>query len=262
MTTLPAIGTFESAPLGQPGGAALAKNALDEMLAVLHQIPGTNPASSYKIDSGGSLATNHPTVPVAVAPDVAHLLVDTAPGQTEDNLARIPLPTGAPRWLLVQPAVSGHTVVILSGMGGDGEIVLSTAGASRKFKLTNLFSGILLYRSGSAWKEWLRSYGSDQWGASGGVKWRWGHNGILRQSGSITTEAAADKIVTFAKPFLSNDYEVGAMMAITAASPTPSAGRLLVGWGKTTTQFRIKANTHDGTQSAVDVDWWAEGYAE
>jgi hypothetical protein len=147
MTSSPDLGFFSQQP---PPTFGQAKTALDQVLAVLCELPGGGAGETLTIAGGG------------IAPSRALVTVETEGGAAADDLDRVLFDThdSAGRHVLLRP-LSGRTVTVRHGRGGEGEIWLQNL---TDFAMATSRHWLALVRVGSQWHEWSRSYGSDQLG--------------------------------------------------------------------------------------------------
>jgi nucleotide-binding universal stress UspA family protein len=143
MTTLPIAGFFNDVITNQQ-----AKDAQDDMLAVLRETPGGQAVSTLTIATG------------SVTPDRSYHAIDTQSGAGSDDLDNI-LQTNHPegRILIIKPANDARDIVVKHAATGAGEILL---GDSADYLMQHTSQHLVLVRVGTVWIEISRFYGSEK----------------------------------------------------------------------------------------------------
>jgi len=143
MTEIPAAGYFGDVTRT----VAEAKQAQDDVLAVLRELPGGAARETLTIASG------------LVTPTRAFVRVDTEGGAASDDLTNIDQTNtrdGATLCLTIDS--STRPVTVRHGAGGAGQILLAR---SADFTIADTGTHVSLLRVGSTWVEVGRSYGAD-----------------------------------------------------------------------------------------------------
>ena len=147
MASLPAAGYFSQVDgSGQPAITVTeAKQAQDDTLAVIRQIPGGAAIEALTIAGG------------LISPTLGSGSVSSETGTADnlDNIAVTVLQDGA---LYMLTAAASHTITVRNNQGSSGKILTVDAAS---FVMTSTKHWLLLKLNGAQWEEVYRSYGPD-----------------------------------------------------------------------------------------------------
>ena len=143
MTVIPTAGVFTDVATTN----GVAKQAQDDMLAVLRELLGGSAETTLTISAG------------SVTPVSAAHAIDTEGAASSDDLTHMAItnhPDG--RFMLIRAANDARTVVVNHASGGSGQITLTD---SANFSLDQTNKWLLVKLSGTTWEEVFRSFGDD-----------------------------------------------------------------------------------------------------
>ncbi|MEO5341104.1 MAG: hypothetical protein H7837_11420 [Magnetococcus sp. MYC-9] len=90
----------------------------------------------------------------AITPTRGALVVDTEGALASDDLTTITLNLPDGRWLSIQPAATGRTVVLKHAVGGSGQVKLYD---NQDYSMDSASKWVILARQGTQWVELLRA---------------------------------------------------------------------------------------------------------
>ena len=143
MTSIPTAGLFTDVATTN----GVAKQAQDDMLAVLRELLGGSAETTLTISAG------------SVTPISGSHAIDTEGAASSDDITHMAVtnhPTG--RFILIRAANAARTVIVNHAAGGSGQILLADAS---DFSLDDIDMFLLVRLIGTTWEEIFRSYGND-----------------------------------------------------------------------------------------------------
>jgi hypothetical protein len=212
MTDIPAAGYFNGVITNQN-----AKDAQDQVLAVLREMLGGQAASTLTISGGNATPTR-----------ALHAIDTEAAASTDDldHLVVTNMPDG--RVIAIRPADNSRSVVVRHAQGGSGQILLAS-GSSLTLNDTTMW--LLLERRGTDWREISRFYGANL------SAFRTFYGVLPSAGGSLAgalNEAKAADVASAASPDIwagaGNLVHITGTTTITgfAAAPQAGAARVLI----------------------------------
>lgn len=163
--------------------------ALNQMLAVMAELPGGSAIASLTIAGG------------IITPATMAVLVDTEGAAASDDLTNAyttNMPSG--RFLLLRSTASARNVVVKHLAGGDGQFNLAD---DADFTLDQADQAIMFFNVGSQWVEMFRQYGT----AAADQR---AYLGLTKGTGSTQIPTNADLAIT--KSFTSSEMSISSGM--------------------------------------------------